>query len=150
MTALVAFLAIACVALCAVVGIAFMDSRRHRPLDALLTARAKDLDAYRTQTAEVIASMANNLTALAARDTAQLQLVLQALISDRERLVTALLAQTNVPAARTVGLVDQVREKASRADTVREFIEDTMRSRAVAVDTEFETSDGQPIVPVGL
>lgn len=152
MSTVVACLAIIAMALMVVVTIAFLDRDRDRQsrlaLMGAAAARMEDLDAFRSTTQSMVVAFANTLTTLVARDTDQQAAVLNALTSDRDRLLTALLATSHEPqAARTLGMVDQAKARESNAMSMREFLEEHAANR---VDTEFTTGDGVPIVPVGM
>lgn len=150
MTAILALMVMSLTALTVIVVLAFFDKDRHRAASALLVARAKDIETYQKQTLAMVAGFANSTIAMSARETDQMKLVLDAAIADRQRLLTALLAMSATPtAARTLGMVDQAQSRVERDMTTREFLEATLRERAPR-DTETETSDGEPIVPVGM
>lgn len=150
MTVALALCAVVAVALVAVVA---LDNNRTRALRQTLNDRANDLEEFRQATMAQADTYAGNMVRLSQRDSEQLRLVLDALIGDRQRLVTAALAAgPNPMAARTVGQIDQATARPLTRDpaNLREYLEETWGERADARDTELQTSDGDPIVPVGM
>ncbi len=136
----------------AIVGLVVHPSKlftlRAASYHRILEARAQDLALYGRTIADMSGRHADDLRLSYQRDADQQRAVIQALIGDRDRLVTALLAASGNPqAALTVGRVDQIVGGTVRNDNLRDYLQQFTTPRA---DSEFTTSDNEPIIPVGL
>lgn len=114
-----------------------------------LADRADDLQRYGENLERLVALYSDKLTALAERKVNEMATLLNAAHEDRDRLLTAVLALTSPTAAVTVGRIDAASAKAQtdldRTLTMRQFMDET-----AGRDTEFATSEGETIHPVGM
>lgn len=146
LTLIVVFLiTLSCLALAFVAFVMATDPNRSEK-------QRQALEEYRARTMEMLHEFAGVAAQLSVRETDELRLVLGQLTSDRDRLLTALLAaSTNPQAAITVGRVDEAMARATvhrRPDSVADLLEEDLRRRAS--ETEFHDERGEAIVPVGL
>jgi hypothetical protein len=101
-------------------------------------------------TAAAVAGLLETFAKVSQRPANETSVVIDALISDRNRLVSAMLASSaNPTAARIVGMVDQANVNAQRGAD-REQVAEMMRNMAMSAPTEYDDGDGHPIIPVGL
>ena len=149
MTALVVAAVIASLALALAAVAITADTSRWAKLERALDDRAEDLDTYHRTVMEMTERFAETAIKLAHRETDQQAAVLSALITDRNRLVSAVLSIKEPAAARTLGLMDKTEADATRATSLREMLEETWGERAQA-ETETRSADGQAIIPVGM
>lgn len=146
---IVALIVLVVVLVAALVVIGALVSDRPPRADQHLDDRAEDLQQYRENLERLVALYSDKLTALAERKVNEMTTLLNAAHEDRDRLLTAVLALTSPTAAVTVGRIDAASAKAQtdldRTLTMRQFMDET-----AGRDTEFETSEGETIHPVGL
>lgn len=141
----------------AAVGVASIlrDPHGTAALRQALDDRAKELETYRESTMEMVGGFVTALKELSGRELDELRVTFGALTNDRERLVTALLAQTNPNAAALVARADEANARAvSRGpENLSEFLRDTLQDtlgERQRMATEFTDDRGAPITPVGL
>lgn len=131
----------------AVMALDHRDVAGRRLVEFVVAQHARNLDAQR-EAKMLVREFADHLVAASARESADLRLVVEALIGDRDRLLTASLAASPNPmAARVLGMVDQVNGKLEGITGERREFLNEMKAR---MPNEFTDDNGQPIVPVGL
>lgn len=145
----VVLLAFAIVALGA--ALIMRDPQGTNALRQALDDRANELETYRTSTMEMVGEFVGAIKELSNRELEDQRLVVGALTRDRERLVTALLAQSNPGAAALVARSDEANLRAASRppENLSEFLRDTIGENA-RTETEFTDDRGAPIMPVGL
>jgi hypothetical protein len=125
-----------------------LEARRTEQSAFVETMRRQGIDFAERMEAQGAAFAAHLVTAYS-REQAQLDRVVDALISDRQVLIRAYLAASNPQSAVINGRVEQtlggIVNKAERATNMREYLLETLPER----DTETMRSDGESIVPVG-
>lgn len=148
-----AVVVLACVLALAVIVIVALVSDRPPRADQHLDDRAEDLLRYGENLERLVAVYSDKLTAIAERKVDEMALLLNAARGDRDRLLTTVLALTDPRAAVTVGRIDEAlavadaRVRSGERMTMEQFLTET---RDATRDTEFETSEGDPIMPVGM
>lgn len=162
MTAIICLLiALAMVALAFVAYVVAIDQGRTEKLRQALDDRARDIDTYRESVMELTSNFADSARDLAARDSDERRLVMDALIGDRQRLVTAVLASSSSispNAAALLARADQANARGQRAMNARDLFDEAQTERVLGgvvgdrerQATEYEDERGEPIVPVGL
>lgn len=126
-----------------------VNPRSSRRLEQAYDDRANDATAFAENMRDIVHEFSEALVLVGRHNGDDLRTIIDALVDDRQRLVTAVLAAgPNPQAARTLGLVDQAQAGRERAETIAQYLEENRR--VTAADTEFQTSDGDAIIPVGM
>lgn len=127
------------------------DSARTTKLRKALDDRSAEIDTYRESVMEMAAEFAATTQQLAKREADERALVINALISDRNRLVTAVLVGNgSSPAAATLlTRSDQAEASTQRAMSLRDLFDEVQGERTGPA-TEYEDERGHAIVPVGM
>lgn len=84
------------------------------------------------------------------RHNEEIRVVFDALISDRDRLLTAALAVRDPLAARAVGVIDQATARATAPPSTVDLMSMLAEREAAANPNEYVNEHGEPIVPVGM
>lgn len=127
------------------------DPHGNAALRQALDDRAKELETYRESTMEMVGGFVSALKELSGREVDELRITFDALARDRERLVTAVIAQANPNAAALVARADEANARAASRgpENLAEFLHDTLGERE-RMATEFTDERGDAITPVGM